>query len=133
MCCASEMIGGWSCDNSRPSSPPPRSRGSAAPAIAFTWSSPELTEAGRVFLPAARRTLAAAAAARETIDDLRAGRLDLAIVALQAHLVREFRDIVGESPTEFFTHELRMGAEGMDEANLIIQRPVPTDLSVTER
>jgi AraC-like DNA-binding protein len=51
----------------------------------------------------------------------------------QAHLVREFRDIVGESPTEFFTHELRMGAEGMDEANLIIQRPVSTDLSVTER
>ena len=51
----------------------------------------------------------------------------------QAHLVREFRDIVGESPTEFFTHELRMGAEGMDEANLIIQRPVPRDLSVTER
>ena len=50
----------------------------------------------------------------------------------QAHLVREFQDIVGESPTEFFTHELRMGAEGMDEANLIIQRPGPTDLSVME-
>lgn len=49
----------------------------------------------------------------------------------QAHLVREFQDIVGESPTEFFTHELRIGAEGMNEANLIIQRRAPTDLSVT--
>ena len=44
----------------------------------------------------------------------------------QAHLVREFHDIVGESPTEFFTHELRMGAGGMDEANLIIQHSDPT-------
>ncbi|HTF66414.1 MAG TPA: helix-turn-helix domain-containing protein [Edaphobacter sp.] len=44
----------------------------------------------------------------------------------QAHLVREFHDIVGESPTEFFTHELRMGAGGMDEANLIIQHSGPT-------
>jgi AraC-like DNA-binding protein len=50
----------------------------------------------------------------------------------QAHLVREFHDIVGESPTEFFTHELRMGAGGMDEANLIIQRPGPTNLSIAE-
>jgi len=33
----------------------------------------ELTDAGRVFLPAARRTLAEAAAARETIDELRGG------------------------------------------------------------
>jgi AraC-like DNA-binding protein len=39
----------------------------------------------------------------------------------QAHLVDEFRDIVGESPTDFFTRELRTGAEAMEEANLIIQ------------
>jgi AraC-like DNA-binding protein len=36
------------------------------------------------------------------------------------------------SPTEFFMHELRMGAEGMDEANLLIQRPGPTDRPVTK-
>jgi AraC-like DNA-binding protein len=47
----------------------------------------------------------------------------------QAHLVREFQDIVGESPTAFFTHELRVGAEGMDEANLVIQRRGPADLA----
>lgn len=40
----------------------------------------------------------------------------------QSHLVREFQDIVGETPTAFFTHELRVGAQGMDEANLVIQR-----------
>jgi len=51
----------------------------------------------------------------------------------QAHLVKEFQDIVGESPTEFFGHELRMGAEGMDEANLIIQFAGPTDRSAKER
>jgi AraC-like DNA-binding protein len=51
----------------------------------------------------------------------------------QTHLVREFQDIVGESPTEFFTHELRVGAEGMHEANLIIQHPGPTGRSATER
>jgi AraC-like DNA-binding protein len=50
----------------------------------------------------------------------------------QAHLVSEFRDIAGESPTNFFTHELRIGAEGMDEANLIIQHASPADRSVTE-
>jgi AraC-like DNA-binding protein len=50
----------------------------------------------------------------------------------QAHLVSEFRDIAGESPTNFFTHELRIGAEGMDEANLIIQHARPADRSVTE-
>jgi AraC-like DNA-binding protein len=50
----------------------------------------------------------------------------------QAHLVREFQDIVGESPTEFFTHEVRIGAEGVDEANLIIQHARPTDRSATE-
>lgn len=32
----------------------------------------------------------------------------------QAHLVKEFQDIVGESPTAFFTHELRVGAAAKD-------------------
>ncbi|MBT1510140.1 helix-turn-helix transcriptional regulator [Bradyrhizobium sp. SRL28] len=50
----------------------------------------------------------------------------------QAHLVSEFQDIVGESPKDFFTHELRTGAVGMEEANLIIQRAHPTDRSVTK-
>jgi AraC-like DNA-binding protein len=50
----------------------------------------------------------------------------------QAHLVREFQDIVGESPTEFFTHELCLGAEGSSESNLIVQRARATDYSVTE-
>ena len=48
----------------------------------------------------------------------------------QAHLVSEFQDIVGESPKDFFTHELRTGAGGMEEANLIVQRAHPTDRSV---
>lgn len=48
----------------------------------------------------------------------------------QAHLVSEFQDIVGQSPTDFFTHELRTGAEGMEEANLIIQHTCPIDGSV---
>jgi AraC-like DNA-binding protein len=49
----------------------------------------------------------------------------------QAHLIKEFRDIVGESPTEFFAHELPMdvdthpmlGGSAIDETspNLIIQ------------
>ncbi len=39
----------------------------------------------------------------------------------QAHLVREFRDIVGESPTDFCTHALRIGATGINDTNLIIQ------------
>jgi AraC-like DNA-binding protein len=50
----------------------------------------------------------------------------------QPHLVREFQDMVGETPTELFMHELCMGAEGMDEANLIIQRARPMDCSVTK-
>ena len=50
----------------------------------------------------------------------------------QAHLVREFQDLVGEAPTDFFTHELCIGAHGMDEANLIIQHTGPTDRPVTE-
>ncbi|WP_448030456.1 helix-turn-helix domain-containing protein [Bradyrhizobium liaoningense] len=40
----------------------------------------------------------------------------------QAHLIGEFHDLVGEAPTQFFTRELHIGAAGMDEANLIIQR-----------
>jgi AraC-like DNA-binding protein len=43
----------------------------------------------------------------------------------QAHLIKEFQDIVGESPTQFFTRELRLGADGSDEANLIIQYAPP--------
>jgi AraC-like DNA-binding protein len=43
----------------------------------------------------------------------------------QAHLIDEFHDLVGEAPTDFFTHELSVGANGMDEANLIIQRAAP--------
>lgn len=50
----------------------------------------------------------------------------------QSHLVREFQDIVGESPTAFFTHELSLGAEATGEANLFIQHAHPTDRSVTE-
>ena len=50
----------------------------------------------------------------------------------QSHLVREFQDIVGESPTAFFTHELSLGAEEMGEASLIIQQADPTDRPVTE-
>lgn len=50
----------------------------------------------------------------------------------QSHLVREFQDIVGESPTAFFTHELSLGAEATGEANLFIQHAHPIDRSVTE-
>jgi len=50
----------------------------------------------------------------------------------QAHLVNEFQDLVGETPRDFFTHELRIGAEGMSEANLIIQRAGPTDRFVAD-
>lgn len=50
----------------------------------------------------------------------------------QAHLVSEFQDLVGEAPRDFFTHELHIGAEGMDEANLIIQRAGPTDRFVAD-
>jgi AraC-like DNA-binding protein len=49
-----------------------------------------------------------------------------------AHLVSEFQDIVGQSPTDFFTRELRIDGEGMDECNLIVQHAGPTDLSFTQ-
>jgi AraC-like DNA-binding protein len=49
----------------------------------------------------------------------------------QAHLVDEFHDLVGEAPTDFFTHELSVGANGMNEANLVIQRAAPATRSVT--
>jgi AraC-like DNA-binding protein len=39
----------------------------------------------------------------------------------QAHLVREFKTIVGELPTEFFAQELRAGRGAMNEANFIVQ------------
>lgn len=52
----------------------------------------------------------------------------------QAHLVKEFHGIVGESPTEFFAHELPTGAAGLDEANLIIQHAArPTEHSLRGR
>jgi AraC-like DNA-binding protein len=44
----------------------------------------------------------------------------------QPHLIKEFQDIVGESPIDFFAREFDIGAEGMDEANLIIQYAHPT-------
>jgi AraC-like DNA-binding protein len=47
----------------------------------------------------------------------------------QAHLINEFQDIVGESPGEFFARELRTGAAGVDQANLIIQHTHPTEHS----
>ena len=50
----------------------------------------------------------------------------------QAHLVSEFRDIVGQSPTDFFTEELRIGAAAMDECNLIFQRAGPADGAVVD-
>ena len=42
-------------------------------------------------------------------------------LADQPHLVKEFQEMVGESPTEFFAHEICLGTQGMDEANIIIQ------------
>lgn len=50
----------------------------------------------------------------------------------QAHLVSEFRNIVGQSPTDFFTQELRIDAAGMDECNLIIQHAGATGRAVTD-
>jgi AraC-like DNA-binding protein len=41
----------------------------------------------------------------------------------QAHLVREFQDLVGEAPTDFFTPTLHRRRRN-DEANLIISTPV---------
>jgi AraC-like DNA-binding protein len=40
----------------------------------------------------------------------------------QAHLIREFKDIVGEAPTEFFAQEMRMGVGEMREANFVVQQ-----------
>jgi AraC-like DNA-binding protein len=40
----------------------------------------------------------------------------------QSHLVREFRDIVGEVPTEFFDQEMRAGIGKMTEANFVVHR-----------
>jgi AraC-like DNA-binding protein len=42
-------------------------------------------------------------------------------LADQPHLVKEFREMVGESPTEFFAHEIVLETRGIDEANIIIQ------------
>jgi AraC-like DNA-binding protein len=50
----------------------------------------------------------------------------------QAHLVSEFQDIVGEAPRDFFTREVCIGAKGMNETNLIIQRAAPTDRFVAD-
>nr|WP_249127770.1 helix-turn-helix domain-containing protein [Bradyrhizobium lablabi] len=40
----------------------------------------------------------------------------------QAHLVREFKAIVGERPTEFFARELVFGTGGLRQANFVVQR-----------
>jgi AraC-like DNA-binding protein len=42
----------------------------------------------------------------------------------QAHLVREFKDIVGEVPTEFFTRQVRANIGRMTEANFVVQQTV---------
>jgi len=42
-------------------------------------------------------------------------------LADQAHLIREFKNIVGELPTEFFAQELRSGTGKISEANFVIQ------------
>ena len=42
----------------------------------------------------------------------------------QAHLVREFKDIVGEVPTEFFARQMRADIGRMAEANFIVQQTV---------
>jgi AraC-like DNA-binding protein len=47
----------------------------------------------------------------------------------QAHLVREFREIVGVVPTEFFAQEMRADSGRMIDANLVIQRPVEKTLA----
>jgi AraC-like DNA-binding protein len=74
----------------------------------------------------------------------------------QAHLVREFQDIAGETPTEFFAHQFPMAIDNgrpaagsdsrqgagltqgrsepvMDEANLVIQRTRPPHPIVAKR
>jgi AraC-like DNA-binding protein len=40
----------------------------------------------------------------------------------QAHLIKEFRAIAGEPPTDFFGRELSFAAGGMGQANFVIQR-----------
>jgi len=47
----------------------------------------------------------------------------------QAHLVREFRDIVGEAPTEFFAQEMSAGLARMTAGNFVIQQPVENVLA----
>lgn len=49
----------------------------------------------------------------------------------QAHLVNEFHDIVGQSPTEFFTREIRLD-QGIGECNLIVQRAGPAIPSIAD-
>jgi AraC-like DNA-binding protein len=46
----------------------------------------------------------------------------------QAHLIREFKDIVGEAPTEFFAQEMRAGIGRMTDANFVVQRAVENEL-----
>jgi AraC-like DNA-binding protein len=42
----------------------------------------------------------------------------------QAHLIREFKGIVGEAPTEFFAQQMCAGIGRMAEANFVIQQAV---------
>jgi AraC-like DNA-binding protein len=45
----------------------------------------------------------------------------------QAHLIREFKDIVGEVPTEFFAQEMRAGIGRMREANFVVRQVVENE------
>jgi AraC-like DNA-binding protein len=51
----------------------------------------------------------------------------------QAHLVKEFQDIVGETPTQLFMNEIHTSAGGMDDAvNFIFKLARPIDNSITK-
>jgi AraC-like DNA-binding protein len=50
----------------------------------------------------------------------------------QAHLVKEFQDIIGESPTELLGHAC-MSPEVMDEANVVIQLDHPASRATQRR
>jgi AraC-like DNA-binding protein len=49
-------------------------------------------------------------------------------LADQAHLIREFRDIVGEVPAKFFAQEVRVGLGKIGEANFVVQRTLDNEL-----
>lgn len=45
----------------------------------------------------------------------------------QAHLIREFKDIVGEAPTEFFAQEMYTGVASMTDANFVVRQAVENE------